>query len=229
MRKAGVLPKSGQKSKEAVIAKRNPSNKKMNTGKKNIAVDKTSKDVVLNNSIQSLMKTNLLAYMEELSKDSGRFFEFFDDLPGSVRASLLTQFIPKVKDTDSDLKQSMLSLTESFAHLPSVDDLTKRLRILTLEINRLEIELEEKSLFIEQLESKMEEWVNSVYKSLPTTSEDFNRRNRKCFFGLMLDQYNKLHDAYAEVMRRNESTVLSRGEYESRLVGGYEIEDSPYK
>lgn len=231
MMKGGILATEagaeGSRSSAANSGKlgKRRSNKKITASKKNVDVKKTAKDVVLDNSIQHLMKTNLLSYMQELSKDSSKFFEFFEDLPGSVRASLLTQFIPKVKDTDANLKESMLSLTHSFAHLPSVDDLTKRLKVLQLEINRLGVLLGEKEILFQHLSSVVESWVADIHKSFPTTAKDFNRRNSKCFFEVMLDQYDRLHEEYGEVIRRSKSFVLSKGEYEKRLVGGYEVGD----
>ena len=76
---------------------------------------------------------------EIITEDEGR-----ETLKNLIKTNptVLTQYLPKVKDTDADLKQSHLSLLSSYEHLPKIEDLTEKIRVLELELRRIHLELE---------------------------------------------------------------------------------------
>ncbi len=80
----------------------------------------------------------------------------FRSFPPNVQASLITQYIPKQKETEQALVESHLSLVKSYDRLPSIEDLTERCRILRVELIHLQSQARTNEYHLEKLCIKLD-------------------------------------------------------------------------
>lgn len=66
--------------------------------------------------------------------------DILDDMDRDNFIQLVARFIPKEEVTNADLEQDVLSLRESIASLPGIDDITKELNKTKGELHRVQLE-----------------------------------------------------------------------------------------
>jgi len=60
--------------------------------------------------------------------------DWFELLPPSTRAQIISSRMPKVLPIDQDLEKSYISLTKSLEALPDIPELTERIRVISTEL-----------------------------------------------------------------------------------------------